>query len=104
MKKQKCCSQGVKLIDKKRADNRSQLLRINRIKGQTEGIYRMVQSEAYCPEIIIQIQAVRSALASLQAIILSNHLKHCIHEGLKKGDQQEIEKLFEEIVGIFKKN
>jgi DNA-binding FrmR family transcriptional regulator len=82
------------------ADHGSELARINRITGQIEGIRRMIEERAYCPDIITQIQAARSALGSLQASILSGHLQHCVENGIKQGDAR---KLLDELTDIFKR-
>lgn len=98
MKKLKDSSMGIKAG----SDHTKELSRINRIKGQIEGIGRMVQNKAYCPEILTQIQAVRSALGSLQAIILANHLEHCVKDKFPKSQAQEADTLMKELLGIFK--
>ena len=98
MKKQKNCCDTAQIG----ADNSAELSRVNRIRGQVEGIGRMIQNRAYCPDIITQIQAVRSALGSLQAAVLASHLKECVQTGLKKGDTKESDKLLEELLSIFK--
>ena len=96
-----CCSSHP---TKRGSDNKKELSRINRIKGQVEGVSRMIQEQAYCPSILTQIQAVRSALASLQASILANHLEHCVRDGLKKGGSTEADQLVNELVSLFKQS
>ena len=101
MKKQKkCCTTLAEA--KKGADNVGELSRVNRIRGQVEGISRMIQEQAYCPDIITQIQAVRSALGSLQAAVLKSHLQHCVKKGLKTADEKQSEQLLEELLAVFK--
>jgi len=95
--KKSCCDEA-----KRGADHKSTLTRVNRIKGQVEGIARMIEARAYCPEIITQIQAVRSALGSLQAVLLSGHMSECVAQGIKKGTSADSEKLIEELLTIFK--
>lgn len=94
--KKNCCTSPKK----NGADHKSQLSRLNRIKGQLEGISRMIEEQSYCPDIITQVQAIRSALGSLQATLLSAHLKDCIVNGIRSGE--DTEKLTEELLGIFK--
>ena len=99
----KCCSGLAEPSPKKKGtDHRGEILRVNRIKGQVEGIGRMIDEKAYCPNIITQIQAVRSALASLQAAVLKGHLEHCVKDGLKKGETKDADELINELIGIFK--
>ena len=57
------------------------LKRLRRIEGQVRGLQKMIEEDRYCPDIITQIQAVRSSLASLQAVLLQGHLEHCVKSG-----------------------
>lgn len=52
--------------------------RLNRILGQVDGVKKMIHERRYCPEILIQVKAARSALKSLEAAILKTHVEHCI--------------------------
>ena len=97
-----CCSVTSKASAKNGTDHSEQLVRLNRIKGQIDGITRMIQEKAYCPNIVMQIQAARSALASLQGVILKTHLEHCVKEGFKKGNSKDVDELVGELIGIFK--
>lgn len=97
-----CCSVTTKADQKKGADHSKELFRVNRIRGQVEGIGRMIEEKAYCPDIITQIQAVRSALASLQGVILTAHLEHCVKDAFKKGQGKDADELVGELIGIFK--
>lgn len=97
-----CCDSAP---DAKRgSDNRSELARVNRIRGQVEGIGRMIEQRAYCPDIITQIQAARSALGALQAAVLSSHLRDCVKKGFQEGNEQDSEQLLEELLAIFKRH
>lgn len=84
--------------DKKKIKNR-----LNRIKGQVEGIIKMVDDDKYCLDVSAQIMAVNSALNSTNKIILSNHIRSCLKESLEKKDEKEIEEKIEEIEKIILK-
>lgn len=79
--------------------------RLARVKGQVEGIGRMVEDERYCPEILQQFAAVHAALRAAERVLLVNHLERCathaIHEGGPAADQvrQEIIDLFHRYLG-----
>lgn len=87
---------------KKGTDHSAELSRVNRIKGQVEGIGKMIEERTYCPQIITQIQAIRSSLASLQAVLLKGHLEHCVKDGLRNSNGADAGKLFSELINIFK--
>jgi CsoR family transcriptional regulator, copper-sensing transcriptional repressor len=83
-------------------DHSSELRRLSRIKGQVEGVERMIQEKRYCPEIIIQIKAIRSALRSLEANIVEGHIRHCVTGAIKSRDQIVVNEKLEEILLIIK--
>ena len=67
--------------------------RLSRAIGHLEAVKRMVAEDRDCSEVLIQLAAVNSALNSTSREILSNHLKHCIAEAIKEGDDQALEEL-----------
>lgn len=77
--------------------------RLNRISGQVSGVKKMIEERRHCPEILIQLRAIRSAVKGLEASILERHLGHCITESLSGGDTAEIRKKVEELKELFKK-
>lgn len=83
-------------------DHSSELRRLGRIKGQVEGVERMIHEKRYCPEIIIQIKAIRSALRSLEANIVEGHMRHCVTTAIKSRDQIVVNEKLEEILLIMK--
>ncbi|MBV8882857.1 MAG: metal-sensitive transcriptional regulator [Chroococcidiopsidaceae cyanobacterium CP_BM_RX_35] len=62
------------------------LNRLARIRGHIDGIYKMVEAERSCPEIVVQIVAVRSALNQVAKIILKDHASHCLVDAAQGGD------------------
>lgn len=83
-------------------DHSMELKRINRIKGQIEGIERMIVEKRYCPEIVIQIKAIRSALRSLEANIIEGHVLHCVKDAIKSKDSSIVQEKLDEIISLFK--
>lgn len=80
---------------------RSDLLkRLARIRGQVEGIRRMVEEQRYCPEIMQQFAAVRSGLSAAEKKLFANHLEGCATHGLSQGGEaaQEVR---EELLDLF---
>lgn len=73
-------------------DTDKALIRLKKIEGQIRGIINMVQEtekEVSCNDILIQIGAVKSALHKVGKIILEGHLRHCVVDGIKAGDEEE---------------
>ncbi len=62
------------------------LLRFNRLTGQVAGISQMVEDERYCPEVLTQLSAAIAALEKIGFILLRDHLKHCVTDGINAGE------------------
>ena len=69
--------------------------RVNRVKGQVEGVKAMLEENRYCGDILIQISAAESALRSLSYLILEEHLATCVSDKIKSGDQEIIKETVE---------
>ena len=67
--------------------------RLNRIEGQVRGIKRMVEDEAYCPDILIQVSAVNAALNSFNKVLLAEHIRSCVAEDIREGKEETIDEL-----------
>lgn len=75
------------------------LRRLNLIKGQVNGLVKMVDTERYCVDIITQSSAVKEALSGVEDLVLENHLStHVIHQ-MKSGKEK---RATEEILKIYK--
>lgn len=75
--------------------------RIATAAGHLKGIERMVEEDAYCIDIIRQIQAVQSALNRVSALVLDNHLRHCVSTAIRGDDPDERERMLKEVTTVF---
>lgn len=73
------------------------LNRLSRAIGHLQSVRRMVEEGRDCSEVLIQIAAVRSAIDNTGKLILQDHLKHCIMDAAREGDQQTIDDLCQAI-------
>ena len=64
------------------------LKRLRRIEGQVRGLQRMVESDRYCADIMMQISSVHEALRSVGRELMRNHLKHCASTAIAAGSEQ----------------
>lgn len=69
--------------------------------GHVKGIERMVSEDAYCIDVIKQIQAVQAALGKVSALILDNHLHTCVTAAIQGDDAVEREAVLQEITSVF---
>ncbi len=94
---------AVKININKNSSHTNLLQRLNRISGQIEGVKKMIQEERYCPDILTQLHAARSALRNLEVQIFDNHLSHCVLHAFEAQDPKQKEKILEEIRLIIKR-
>ena len=76
--------------------------RLNRIAGQVRGVAQMVEDDRYCIDILHQIQAIKSALATVETQVLKDHAACCVAEAIASDEAEQREK-FEELVTLFEK-
>ena len=64
--------------------------RLSRAIGHLEAVKRMVENDADCSEVLVQLAAVRNAINSMGKVVLKNHISHCIVEAVEEDDQEAI--------------
>ncbi len=74
--------------------------RLARIRGQVDGLRRMIDEERYCPDILQQFAAVRSALRSAERTLMENHLERCASDAIASGGEAA-ERARREILELF---
>jgi len=77
------------------SDKQAYLRRMGRIEGQARGISKMVAEEKYCIDILTQVSALTRALQGVATGLLDDHLKHCVLDAAKLGDDEAAAKLQE---------
>lgn len=82
-------------------ENTSTLRRLKTVEGHLKGIIRMVEEDAYCIDVIRQIQAVEAALNKVSANILEEHLNSCVITAIRGDSEQERERVLREISEVF---
>ncbi len=91
-----CCNKKTK----RSAEEKKQIIhRLNRISGQINGITKMVENDAYCNDVLIQLSAVKNSVKSLSSLILENHLYTCVSRDLENGELDAID----ELISLFKR-
>lgn len=73
--------------------------RLSRIEGQVRGLKDMLQRDAYCPDILVQVSAVSAALNSFSKELLASHIRTCVADGIRQGDDEVVD----ELVGVLQK-
>ncbi len=81
---------------KKRATHRSKI-----IEGQFKGLIKAIEKEEYCIDILTQSLAIQQSLRSLNKLVLENHMKTHVKEGMTEGDAKTQQEIIDEMLRIY---
>lgn len=98
MENNKCehCAKHKRRTEK---EYKSLVNRLNRIEGQIRGIKGMLEKDAYCPDILVQVAAANAALNAFNKELLANHIRTCVADDIRAGNDETID----ELVGVLQK-
>ncbi len=96
------CSGGAgdRVGQEKHPDHRPTLIRLNRIKGQIDGVERMIGEQRYCVDILVQFKAVYSALRAIESSIFETHVRSCVRNAAKARSKPEMDRKIDELMGL----
>ena len=86
-----CCSSKHKERDEK--EFKDLMNRLKRIEGQVRGVENMLEKDAYCTDVLIQVSAITSALNSFNKALLANHMRTCVADNIRQGNDEVIDEL-----------
>lgn len=89
----KKCGCSYKKKERSKGEAKKLINRLNRIEGQVRGIKRMLEQDAYCTDILIQVSAVNAALNSFNKELLAEHIRTCVAEDIRQGKDETIDEL-----------
>ncbi|PNV59668.1 metal-sensitive transcriptional repressor [Clostridium sp. chh4-2] len=89
-----CCHKTKERTEK---EYKSLVHRLNRIEGQIRGIKNMVEKDAYCTDILVQVAAATAALNSFSKELLSSHIRTCVADDIRSGKDETIDELVDTI-------
>ena len=78
------------------------LNRLSRIEGQVRGLKGMLEKDAYCIDVLVQVAAVNAALNSFSRILLSDHIKTCVTQDIRDGKEETVDELVETVKKLMK--
>lgn len=85
-----CCH---KTKERSEEEYRNLINRLNRIEGQIRGIKSMLEKDAYCTDILVQVGAANAALNSFTKVLLANHIRTCVADDIRAGKDETIDEL-----------
>ncbi len=89
------CCEKIKI--RSNEEKRALINRLSRIEGQVRGIKGMIENDKYCIDVLTQVSAVASAISSFSKEILEEHIRTCVRDGVKNGDDEKVEELIRTI-------
>ena len=98
MKEEDCCCSG-KHKDREEKEKKDLMNRLKRIEGQVRGVENMLETGCYCTDILMQVSAITSALNSFNKVLLANHVKTCVADNIREGNEEVVD----ELVGVLQK-
>ncbi len=100
------CNSGmeneIKYKHREAQEKKSLTTRLNKIEGQVRGIKAMVEDDRYCVDILTQVSAVQAALNSFNKELLARHIKTCVSEDIKNGNEEAVDELCELLKKLMK--
>lgn len=96
-----CCC-GTRHKKRTEAEQKALLTRLRRIEGQIRGLEKMVENDAYCPDILVQSSAATSALNSFNKVLLGCHIRSCVAEDIRAGKDETVDELCELLQRLMK--
>lgn len=87
-----CCCSG-KHKERGESEYKDLMNRLKRIEGQVRGVEGMLENDAYCTDILMQVSAITSALNSFNKALLANHIRTCVADNIRQGDDEVIDEL-----------
>ena len=82
-----------KIKERTQQEYKDLIHRLNRIEGQVRGIRGMVERDAYCTDILVQVAAVNAALNSFNKVLLASHIKTCVTRDIRDGKEETVDEL-----------
>ena len=88
-----CAHCGRRTKERSEAEVKDLMNRLKRIEGQVRGVQKMLSEDAYCPDILVQVSAVTSALNSFSKVLLAEHIRTCVADDIRAGNDEVIDEL-----------
>ena len=95
MSENPCCCMRKKM--RSEDEKRALINRLSRIEGQIRGIRAMVAKDAYCPDVLTQTSAASAALTGFARVLLSEHIRTCVVEDVRHGNDDTLDELLDTI-------
>ena len=100
MEERECCAHKTR--ERTQEEYTGLIHRLNRIEGQVRGIRGMVEKDAYCTDILVQVAAVNAALNAFNKELLAQHIRTCVVQDIRAGKDETIDDLVSTLQKLMK--
>lgn len=97
-----CCACTHKTKQRSEEEYKSLVNRLNRIEGQVRGVKKMLDTNTYCTDILVQVSAIQAALNAFNRELLSNHIHTCVADDIRNGKDETIDELVQLLQKLMK--
>ena len=95
-----CCCHKTK--HREEEEYKMLMNRLSRIEGQVRGVRKMVENDAYCVDILTQVSAIQAALNGFNRELLANHIRTCVMDDIRNGNDEIIDELVQTLQKLMK--
>jgi DNA-binding FrmR family transcriptional regulator len=75
--------------------------RLKSVQGHLGGVVRMLEEDAYCMDVLKQLQAVQAAIGRVNTLLLQDHLDSCVTTAIRGDDADERQRVIQELLGLY---
>ena len=97
-----CCQCSERKKERSEKEYKDLINRLSRIEGQVRGVRGMLEKDAYCADILVQVAAVNAALNGFSKELLSQHVRTCVADDLRAGGTQKLDELLQLLPRLMK--
>ena len=97
---EQCCCHKTK--HRSEEEYKTLINRLSRIEGQVRGVRKMVENDAYCVDILTQVSAIQAALNGFNRELLSNHIRTCVMDDIRNGNDEIVDELAQTLQKLMK--
>jgi DNA-binding FrmR family transcriptional regulator len=82
------------------AKKKKLLARLRRLQGQLTAVSRMVEEDRHCPEVLVQVAAIKGGIGRVGQLLLEEHVRTCVADALQSGDSEQREATLSELTDL----
>ena len=93
---------ACRIKERSKEEYKDLINRLNRVEGQIRGIKGMLEKDAYCIDILNQVSAANCALNSFTKVLLANHMRSCVADDIREGNDEKLDELVKTLQKLMK--